>query len=82
MWSELDFKKTISTTVMCGWDTIDCNGATAGSIMGALRGIKGIPEDMSKPLSDRIRTAMSGCSDLRISDLAKRTFELAWKYRI
>lgn len=78
MWGELDFKKTISIAVMCGYDT-DCNGATAGSIIGALRGIKEIPEDMSMPLNDRIKSAVSGYSDVRISDLAKRTSKLALK---
>ena len=75
IWGKLDFKKTISIAVMCGHDT-DCNGATVGSILGALKGIKGIPEEMSRPLNDRIRSAIFGYSDVRISDLAKRTFEL------
>jgi len=75
IWGELDFKKTISIAVMCGHDT-DCNGATAGSIMGALKGTKGIPGEMSEPLNDRIRSAVCGYSDVKISDLAKRTFEL------
>jgi len=77
-WGELDFKKTISIAVMCGLDT-DCNGATAGSILGALKGAKGIPEEMSRPLNDRIKSAVFGYSDGRISDLAKRTIELAKK---
>jgi len=75
IWGKLDFRKTISIAVMCGHDT-DCNGATAGSILGALQGTKGIPEEMSKPLNDRIKSAVFGDSDGRISDLAKRTFEL------
>jgi ADP-ribosylglycohydrolase len=32
-----DFEKVITTAVMGGWDS-DCNGATAGSIIGAMRG--------------------------------------------
>jgi len=76
IWGQLDFKKTISIAVMCGHDT-DCNGATAGSILGALKGTNGIPEEMSQPLNDRIRSAVSGYSDVKISDLARRTFELA-----
>lgn len=78
IWGKLDFKKTISIAVMCGYDT-DCNGATAGSILGALKGAKGIPEEMSEPLNDRIKSAVFGYSDVRISDLARRTFELARK---
>jgi ADP-ribosylglycohydrolase len=78
IWGKLDFKKTVSIAVMCGYDT-DCNGATAGSILGALQGIKGIPEDMSKLLNNRVKSIVPGYSDMRISDLAKRTFELAKK---
>ena len=48
IWGELDFRKTISIAVMCGHDA-DCNGATAGSILGAIKGTKGIPEGMSRP---------------------------------
>ncbi len=76
IWGKLDFKKTVSIAVMCGYDT-DCNGATAGSILGALQGTKGIPEEMSRPLNDRIKSAVFEYSDGRISDLAKRTSELA-----
>lgn len=76
IWGKLDFKKTISIAVMCGYDT-DCNGATAGSILGALKGTKGIPEEMSRPLNDRIKSTVFAYSDVKISDLAKRTFELA-----
>ncbi len=75
IWGKLDFKKTISITVMCGCDT-DSTGATAGSILGALQGTKGIPEEMSRPLNDRIKSAVFGYSDVKISDLAIRTFEL------
>ena len=75
IWGNLNFKETISIAVMCGHDT-DCNGATAGSILGALKGIKEIPEEMSGPLNDRIKSAVFGYSDVRISGLAKRTFEL------
>jgi len=78
IWGKLDFKKSISIAVMCGWDT-DCNGATTGSIIGALKGVKGIPEEMSRPLNDRIKSAVIGYSEARIGDLARRTFELAWE---
>jgi len=76
IWGELDFRKTISIAVMCGHDA-DCNGATAGSILGAIKGTKGIPEKMSRPLDDRIKSAVFEYSDVKISDLAKRTFRLA-----
>ena len=77
IWGDLDFKETVSIAVMCGHDT-DCNGATTGSILGALKGTKGIPEEMSGPLNDRIKSAVFEYSDMKISDLAKRTFELTF----
>ena len=80
IWGKFDFKKTISIAVMCGLDT-DCNGATAGSILGALKGISEIPKDMAEPLHDRVKSAVFGYTDVRISELAKRTFEVARKYR-
>lgn len=74
---ELNFRKTISINVMCGYDT-DCNSATASPIRGALKEKKGIPEEMSKPLNDRIKSTLFGYSDGRISNLGKRTFELVF----
>jgi len=76
IWGEHDFRKTISIAVMCGHDT-DCNGATAGSILGALKGTKAIPEQLARPLNDRIKSAIFGYSEVKITDLAKRTFGLA-----
>ena len=78
IWGELDFRKTVSIAVMCGHDT-DCNGATAGSILGALKGTKAIPEQLASPLNDRIKTAVFGYSDIKISALAKRTWELVFE---
>ncbi len=75
IWGKLDFKNTISIAVMCGYDT-DCNGATAGSILGALKGTEGIPEGMSEPLHGRVQSAVFGYADVRIDDLVKRTSEL------
>jgi len=34
---------------------------------------------MSEPLNDRVKNAVFGYSDERISDLAKRTLKLAWE---
>jgi hypothetical protein len=35
-----------------------------------------LPEEMSMPLNDRIKSAVFEYSDVKISDLARRTFEL------
>lgn len=67
-----DFERTIAISVMCGWDT-DCNGATAGSILGALLGAEALPAKWVVPLNDTIESAVQGFSVSRISDLAERT---------
>ncbi len=50
-----DFERTLLLAVNCGRDT-DCNAATAGAIMGALRGADGIPRRWREVVEDRIVT--------------------------
>jgi ADP-ribosylglycohydrolase len=71
-----DFTKTLGTTVMCGVDT-DCTGATAGSILGCALGTRGIPRHWTEPFHDMIRSDVRGLAEVRISELAKRTFRVA-----
>lgn len=73
---QLDFGKTIGISVMAGFDT-DCNGATAGSIIGAILGAKAIPEKWTAPLGDTIYSAINEVYQARISDLAERTLKIA-----
>ena len=49
LWGEDDFSIAIGTTVQGGWDT-DSNGATVGSVMGALHGAAALPEHFIQPL--------------------------------
>lgn len=67
-----DFGQTISIAVMGGWDT-DCNGATAGSVMGVLLGAEALPKPWIEPLNDRIASVVVGFCDMRLSELAERT---------
>ncbi len=46
-----NFSDAVVFSVECGLDT-DCNGATVGSVMGALLGANNIPENWSAPLKD------------------------------
>jgi len=71
-----DFEKTITVAVMGGWDT-DCNGATAGSIAGAMLGAKGVPGKWSAPLNDTLICGLAGEGKLSLSGLAQRSVELA-----
>jgi ADP-ribosylglycohydrolase len=71
-----DFGKTISFSVMGGEDT-DCNGATAGSLMGAMIGAKRFPREWSDCLNDTLESAVIGYDKSKISDLADQTYEIA-----
>jgi ADP-ribosylglycohydrolase len=46
-----DLWETVSVSVMAGFDT-DCNGATAGSIVGAVLGARALPNRWVAPLDD------------------------------
>jgi ADP-ribosylglycohydrolase len=71
-----DFGRCISIAVMGGLDT-DCNGATAGSVMGALLGAQALPASWVDPLNDRLRSIIVGFADNRISELAQGTLAMA-----
>ncbi|MGW0229942.1 ADP-ribosylglycohydrolase family protein [Actinopolymorpha singaporensis] len=81
LWGDGDFTQTIALTVLGGWDT-DSNGATAGSVAGALVGAGAIPAHWVDPLEDRLRSALFGFDGSRISDLAGRTTRLAERFRV
>lgn len=71
-----DFERTIALAVSGGWDT-DSVGATAGSIAGALTGAAALPERWIAPLHDRLATSVPGFSDVRFTELARRTEAVA-----
>ena len=71
-----DFEKSICISVIGGLDT-DCNGATAGSIVGIMLGAKALPEKWIKPLNNRVESAVIGYNNSRISELAKRTLKIS-----
>jgi hypothetical protein len=59
-----------------GWDT-DSDGATVGSVAGALLGAEGLPGQWTRPLRDRVASSLTGFDGVRLSDLAARTAALA-----
>lgn len=79
MWGEGDYARTVGLAVQGGWDS-DCNGATAGSAFGAMHGMESLPGSWVEPLNDRVRSAVTGFDDSRISDLAERTLRLVGAY--
>lgn len=75
LWGDHDFASIVGHTVQGAWDT-DSNGATAGSVAGIFLGPGRIPERFVEPLHDRVRSAVVGYDQSRISDLAARTAAL------
>jgi ADP-ribosylglycohydrolase len=71
-----DFGQAICRAVQPAFDT-DCNGATVGSIFGAMHGAAAIGEEWTAPLNDRLESGLSGRRVSRISDLARETLDLA-----
>lgn len=78
LWGESDFTKTLTYTLLSGLDT-DCNCATVGSILGVILTVEAIPKEWITPLNDKVATGLSGLRELRISELADRTFKLVEK---
>jgi ADP-ribosylglycohydrolase len=76
LYGEGDFERAISIAVMGGWDT-DCNGATVGSIVGALLGAGALPQKWIAPVGDRLKSIVTGFTECAISDLARRTLAQA-----
>lgn len=80
MYSRQELEPAICISVMGGWDT-DCNGATAGSVIGATRGAGALPSRWTGQFNDRLESAVLGYASSSISGLASRTFELARRLR-
>jgi ADP-ribosylglycohydrolase len=76
LWGDGDYARTVGLVVQAGWDT-DSNGATAGSVYGALHGATALPSAWTEPLGDLVHSAIAGYDNARISDLAERTLRLA-----
>jgi ADP-ribosylglycohydrolase len=73
-----DLRRSIAIAVMGGLDT-DCNGATVGSVIGALLGSDAVPADLSNPLNDTLETALSGVGTLSTSELVERSVQVGRK---
>ena len=66
-----DFTKTIGYCVAMGFDN-DCTAATAGSILGAVLGSKGIPAHWWKPFRNRTVTYLKDCPPMKNTHIAQR----------
>jgi ADP-ribosylglycohydrolase len=71
-----DFDRGVTAVVGGGWDT-DSNGATVGSILGALSGASAIGPRWTAPLKGRLRSSIGGFDGITFAELARRTVEVA-----
>jgi hypothetical protein len=76
LWGEGDFSRSIGLAVEAGLDT-DCDGATVGSVFGALHGTSSIPPHWTAPLGDRVHSAIRGYDGVSLEALIQRTIRLA-----
>lgn len=67
-----DFARTICMAVQAGFDT-DCNGATAGSIVGMILSSRGIPEEWIGPLKGRLIAQLSEVPSTELDELVELT---------
>lgn len=78
LWGGMDFERTLCYAVMPGFDT-DCNGATAGSVLGVMLGAARLPAKWIAPLRDTLYTGVAGYHQVSLTAMAERTIGLMTK---
>jgi hypothetical protein len=75
-----DYLETVNLAYRAAdFEDADCNAANAGAVVGAMKGMKGIPADLVQSLGDRIKGEQMGGVKLTppvdesLAELAKRT---------
>lgn len=76
LWSRGDYGGAIGRAVQAGFDT-DCNGATVGSLVGAIIGEAEIPEAWKEPIGTTLHSSIVGLPTLDLHDLALAALKLA-----
>lgn len=69
-----DYTKTICRAVQTCFDT-DCNAATAGSVLGMLKGFSAIDEKWYAPFNGKLETQLFGVGTADIESRVQRTME-------
>jgi hypothetical protein len=80
LWGEGDFGRAVCRAVQPCFDT-DCNGATVGSIMGMWLGAAKLPARWTDKLHDTLKTSLTGYPEVKITRIARETFDLFRKIR-
>ena len=75
-----DYHRGITFSVMAGFDT-DCNGATVGSILGALNGADRLPPHWAERLHDTLKSEIADYYPIAISECASRSLDIVRKIR-
>ena len=75
LWGENDYGKTICRAVQACFDT-DCNGATAGSVMGAILGRKALPSIWIDHIHDTLKTGVAGYHEVKLAQITQDTMEV------
>ncbi len=76
LWGDGDFERTVGLAVQAGRDT-DCNGATVGSVFGAMHGGSLLPARVVSTFGGQIAGAVVGPGPSPVDELAERTAVLA-----
>jgi ADP-ribosylglycohydrolase len=71
-----DFTKVIGETVAMGMDN-DCTAATAGSIIGAVLGKKGVPGHWHERFNNKVHTYLNDLEEIPITELLDRFLKQA-----
>ena len=80
LYGDGDFGRAVCRAVQPCFDT-DCNGATVGSIMGMWLGAKKLPARWTAKLHDTLHTSLAGYPVVKITQIARETFDLFRKIR-
>jgi ADP-ribosylglycohydrolase len=72
LWGDGDFAQSVCRAVQPCFDT-DCNGATVGSVMGALLGRRSLPAAWVDGINDTLHTGVAGYQTVRLKDMTAET---------
>jgi ADP-ribosylglycohydrolase len=75
LYGEKDFAKTICLSVQPGFDT-DCNGATAGSVIGIMLGASAIDKYWPNYFNHAVKTSIDGYNRVTVDELVEKTMGL------